>query len=132
MVTTLENHHSEILYRIQDVMDDAITRDSVKDIFRSEHTTIASVMTRDIIALDHTKTAHDAVTIMMQKKDWKCDNHCIWETIWYSYRKGLGAYCCNHAYACQVSDLELSCIKTTNLCESNSNNSRGMVYHEKI
>lgn len=68
MVTTLENHHSEILHRIQDIMDDAITRDSVKDIFRSEHTTIASVMTRDIMALDHTKTAHDAVTVMMQKK----------------------------------------------------------------
>lgn len=68
MVTTLENHHSEILHKIQDVMDDAITRDSVKDIFRSEHTTIASIMTRDIIVLDHTQTAHDAVTVMMQKR----------------------------------------------------------------
>ncbi|SMH70565.1 protein of unknown function [Candidatus Nitrosotalea okcheonensis] len=68
MVTTLENHHSEILYDIQDVMDDAKTRDYVKDISRSEHTTIASIMTRDIVTLDHTKTAHDAIIAMMQKR----------------------------------------------------------------
>jgi len=67
MVTALENHHRDIQHKIRDVTGYIITDDPYV-IFRSDLITIASVMTRDVIIMDHTKTAHDAATMMMEKR----------------------------------------------------------------
>jgi CBS domain-containing protein len=68
MVTALENHHRDIPYKILDLADDIITEESFEVFFGSDIITIASVMTRDVITMDHTKTAHDAAIIMMEKR----------------------------------------------------------------
>jgi CBS domain-containing protein len=47
--------------------DDVIV-DSFEVIFSSKLITIANVMTRDVVTMDHTKTVHDAATIMMEKR----------------------------------------------------------------
>lgn len=48
--------------------DYAITDNFYKAIFRSDLITIASVMTRDVIIMNHTETAYDAAIIMKEKK----------------------------------------------------------------
>ena len=68
MVTALENHHEEISYKILDVMDRSIIEDMFEIIFRPDVVTIASVMTWNVITLDHTKTAYDAACIMKEKR----------------------------------------------------------------
>jgi len=67
MGVALENHHKNEPHKKLDVTDDIIV-DLFEGIIRSERITMANVMTRDIITLDHTKTAHDAATTMMEKR----------------------------------------------------------------
>ena len=67
MVTILENHHTGMHHKILDMTDDVIV-DSFQAIIRSDIITIAHAMTRDVVTMDHTKTAHDAATIMMGKR----------------------------------------------------------------
>ena len=50
-----------------------MTSDPVSEVFSEVffgygRTTIASVMKRDVITMDHTKTAHDAATLMTEKR----------------------------------------------------------------
>lgn len=68
MVIILEKYHTGIQHKIQDVKDNIMKEDLFKVIFRPELVTIASVMTWNIITLDHTKTAYDAATIMREKR----------------------------------------------------------------
>ena len=68
MVTILENHHVEIPHKTLDVMDHSMTEDLFEVIFRPDLVTIASVMTWNVITLDHTKTAYDAASIMKEKR----------------------------------------------------------------
>ena len=68
MVTILENHHTCMQHKIRDMIDDTITEDLFEVVLRSNFITIASIMTRDVITMDHTKTVHDAATIMMGKR----------------------------------------------------------------
>jgi CBS domain-containing protein len=67
-VTTLENHHVEIPHKTLDVMDYSMTEDLFEVIFRPDLVTIASVMTWNVITLDHTKTAYDAACMMKEKR----------------------------------------------------------------
>jgi CBS domain-containing protein len=67
MVTALENHHDGISHKLLDVMDHFLAEDLFKGIFKPEPVTIASVMTCNVITLDHTKTAYDAGSIMKEK-----------------------------------------------------------------
>lgn len=63
MVTTLENHHIGTQRKIRNMTNDTITEDSFKVFFGHDiitTTTLASIMTRDVITMDHTKTAYDA------------------------------------------------------------------------
>jgi len=68
MVTALENHHVEISHKILDVMDRSMTEDLFEIIFRPDVVTITSVMTWNVITLDHTKTAYDAACVMKEKR----------------------------------------------------------------
>jgi len=60
MVTILENHHVDIPYKILGRTDDKVLEDLFEVIFRPDLVTITSVMTLNLITLDHTKTAYDA------------------------------------------------------------------------
>jgi len=62
----LENHHSDQPRKKLDVTDDII-RDVFEGIIRSRRITMKDIMTRDVVTLDHTKTAHDAAMKMMEK-----------------------------------------------------------------
>ncbi|MDE1843954.1 MAG: CBS domain-containing protein [Thaumarchaeota archaeon] len=68
MVITLENHHVDMSHNMLGMIDDIVIEDSLKVAFSSDGIPIASIMTRDVITIDHTQTAHDAATIMMEKK----------------------------------------------------------------
>lgn len=68
MVTALENHHMEISNKTLDVMDPSITKDLFEIIFRPDLVTIASIMSWNVITLDHTKTAYDAACMMKEKR----------------------------------------------------------------
>ncbi len=68
MVTALENHHRDIPYKILSRTDYTSTEDLFEVIFRPDLVTIASVMTWNVITLDHTKTAYDAASIMKEKR----------------------------------------------------------------
>ena len=68
MVTALENHHVGISPKILDVMDRSMTEDLFEAIFRPDIVTIASVMSWNVITLDHTKTAYDAACVMKKKR----------------------------------------------------------------
>ena len=68
LVTALENHHAGISHKVLDVMDHSLTEDLFEIIFRPDPVTIASVMTWNVITLDHTKTAYDAASIMKEKR----------------------------------------------------------------
>ena len=67
MVTALENHHG-MSNKALDVMDHSLIEDLFQVIFRPDPVTIASVMTLNVITLDHTKTAYDAANIMKEKR----------------------------------------------------------------
>lgn len=67
MMKLRENYHT----RIQEIPQ--MTSDPVSEVFSEVffgygRTTIASVMKRDVITMDHTKTAHDAATLMTEKR----------------------------------------------------------------
>lgn len=68
MVTALENYHEGIPHKILDMMDYSMTEDLFEVIFRPNLVTIASIMTCNVITLDHTKTAYDAASIMKEKR----------------------------------------------------------------
>ena len=68
MVTALENHHGDIPYKILSRTDYTSTEDLFEVIFRPDLVTIASVMTWNVMTLDHTKTAYDAASIMKEKR----------------------------------------------------------------
>jgi CBS domain-containing protein len=67
MVTVLENHHGDIPHKILGRTDDKVLEDLFEIIFRPDLVTIASVMTLNLITLDHTKTAYDAASMMRKK-----------------------------------------------------------------
>lgn len=62
----LHGHEDEPRKKL-DLTDDIIV-DAFEGVISSKHITMANVMTQDVITLDHTKTAHDATTIMMEKR----------------------------------------------------------------
>ena len=66
MGIVLEIPHKDESYKKLDITDEIIV-DVFKGIIRSKRITMADVMTRDVITLDHTKTAHDAAITMMEK-----------------------------------------------------------------
>ena len=68
LVTALENRHAGIPHKIEDVTDYSTMEDLFKVIFRPDLVTIASVMTWNVMTLDHTKTAYDAASIMKEKR----------------------------------------------------------------
>ena len=68
MVITLENHHVDMSHKILGMTDYVVAEDSLKVVFSSDSITIASIMTRDVITIDHTQTAHDAAAMMMEKR----------------------------------------------------------------
>ncbi|MHB8545679.1 MAG: CBS domain-containing protein [Nitrosotalea sp.] len=67
MGVALENHHEDELDKKIDITDDIMV-DLFEGIIRSKRITLTNIMTRDVTALDHTKTAHDAANTMMEKK----------------------------------------------------------------
>jgi len=67
MGITLESSHKDESDKILGITDDIIV-DVFEGIIRSKRITMADVMTRDVITLDHTKTAYDAAMIMMKKR----------------------------------------------------------------
>jgi signal-transduction protein with cAMP-binding, CBS, and nucleotidyltransferase domain len=67
MGLVFEDHHRDEPYKKVDETDELIV-DVFEGIIRSKRITMKNIMTRDVIALDHTKTAHDAAMIMMEKK----------------------------------------------------------------
>jgi len=68
MVTTLENHHRDHPHKKLGFTDDVML-DSFEILFSSRPITIANVMTKDVVTMDHTKTAYDANMIMMEKRN---------------------------------------------------------------
>ena len=67
MVMALAAHHVDISYNALGITDDIRTEDLIKPAC-PDCITVASIMTRDVISIDHAKTAHDAARIMMEKK----------------------------------------------------------------
>jgi CBS domain-containing protein len=68
MVTTLEDRHAGLIQRkMQEMSDDIITESSFEVFVGRNTITLSSIMTRDVITMDHTKTAHDAATFMKEK-----------------------------------------------------------------
>ncbi|MDC8453389.1 MAG: CBS domain-containing protein [Candidatus Nitrosotalea sp.] len=64
----LETHHVDISHRTLGIADYIITEDLPKIVSNPDSVTIASIMTRNVVSIDHTKTAHDAAEIMLEKK----------------------------------------------------------------
>ncbi len=67
MGLVLKDHHKDESHKTVDETDELIV-DVFEGIIRSKRITMENIMTRDVIALDHTKTAHDAAVVMMEKK----------------------------------------------------------------
>jgi signal-transduction protein with cAMP-binding, CBS, and nucleotidyltransferase domain len=67
MGLVFEDHHRDEPYKKVDMTNEIIV-DVFEGIIRSKRITMENIMTRDVITLDHTKTAHDAAVIMMEKK----------------------------------------------------------------
>jgi signal-transduction protein with cAMP-binding, CBS, and nucleotidyltransferase domain len=61
------DHHKDEPHKKVDETDELIV-DVFEGIIRSKRITMENIMTRDVITLDHTKTAHDAAVSMMEKK----------------------------------------------------------------
>ena len=61
------DHHKDEPYKKLEVTDDIIV-DVFEEVIRSKRITMANVMTRDVITLDHIKTAYDAAITMMEKR----------------------------------------------------------------
>jgi CBS domain-containing protein len=67
MVIALEAHHVNISHNTLGITDHTRTEDLPRPT-NFDDITIASIMTRDVVSIDHAKTAHDAAQIMMEKK----------------------------------------------------------------
>src|SRR5574340_1551544 len=67
MVAALTAHHVDISHITLGITDHIRTEDLIKP-SSPDCITIASIMTRDVVSIDHAKTAHDAAQIMMEKK----------------------------------------------------------------
>jgi len=67
MATVIANRNPVINYNMRNNTNDPITEDLLGIFFGSGITTVASIMTRDVLTLDHTKTAHDAAILMKEK-----------------------------------------------------------------
>lgn len=67
MVIALTAHHVDISYNTLGTTNHTKTEDLIKPA-SPDCITIASIMTRDVISIDHAKTAHDAAGMMMEKK----------------------------------------------------------------
>lgn len=66
MVMVLASHHVDISHNTLGTTNHIRTEDLSKSASRDD-ITIASIMTRDVVSMDHTKTAHDAAQIMLEK-----------------------------------------------------------------
>ncbi len=131
LVTALENHHGDIPHKMSGRTDDALMEDLFEVIFRPDLVTIASVMTWNVITLEHTKTAYDAASIMMEKN--------IGSVIVTAYGKAFGIVTEKDLVRISgflnvpAKSLILSYLaSTTNLCKANSNDSRGIGYNERM
>ncbi|MGI0018775.1 MAG: CBS domain-containing protein [Nitrosotalea sp.] len=67
MVITLEGHHVDISHKTLGMINNA-AKDLPNVVPSSDCTTISSIMTRNVVTIDHTKTAYDAANIMIEKR----------------------------------------------------------------
>jgi CBS domain-containing protein len=63
-----ENHHTGIQEKIPQMTSDVVSEVFSEVFFGHGGTTIENVMKRDVVTMDHTKTAHDAATLMAKKR----------------------------------------------------------------
>ncbi len=68
MATVIANRNPDIQHKMRNNTDDPNTEDLFSVFFGPSITTVANIMTRRVLTLDHTKTAHDAATLMKEKK----------------------------------------------------------------
>jgi CBS domain-containing protein len=67
MVTIMDNHTTGTPHKIQNNPDDFNREELFGVFFDPAITTINSIMTRDVLTLDQTKSAYDAATLMKEK-----------------------------------------------------------------
>ncbi|CUR52237.1 protein of unknown function [Nitrosotalea devaniterrae] len=67
MVMALAAHHVDIPHKTLGMIDDT-TKDLPKVVSNPDGITVSSIMTRNVVTIDHTKTAHDAAVLMMEKR----------------------------------------------------------------
>jgi CBS domain-containing protein len=68
MTTVIANRNPDIQRKMRNNTDDPNTEDLFGVFFGLGIMTVSNVMTRGVLTLDHTKTAHDAATLMKEKK----------------------------------------------------------------
>jgi len=68
MVTVVTDRDLSINHNMKNNPSDPNTKDLFGVFFGPDITSIGSIMTRNVLALDHTKTAHDAAVFMKEKK----------------------------------------------------------------
>lgn len=68
MMKLNKNHHEDIRKNVLKITNDTVITNFSEVFFGHGGTTIASVMSRDVITMDHTKTAYDAATLMAKKR----------------------------------------------------------------
>lgn len=68
MVTATENHHVDMPHEMLGMTGNNMIVDLFEVIFRPDLVTLASVMTWNVITMDHTKTAYDAAIVMTKNK----------------------------------------------------------------
>lgn len=62
----LQESRNEIQKEIRQMADDVIRNGVLEELFK-QSITLGSIMKRDLVTLDHTKTAYDAALLMIQK-----------------------------------------------------------------
>lgn len=68
MATVVADRDPSIHHNMRNNPRDPNTEDLFGVFFGPDITTIGSIMTRDVLTLDHTKTAHDAAALMKEKR----------------------------------------------------------------
>lgn len=63
----VQGGHQEIPQEVQKVADDLMRRGIFDELFMPPIILVESVMKRDVVMLDHTKTAYDAAALMIKK-----------------------------------------------------------------
>lgn len=63
----LQESRQEIQKEIRQIAGDLIRKGVLEELFKQSVVLIGSIMKRDVVTLDHTKTAYDAAILMIQK-----------------------------------------------------------------